>query len=156
MLFHIFFILSFFHFFHFLSSFFFFRFFERKNLFNFSFSKGKSNGGTVCVESTQVLDSETAERRRHARKVGNCVSCAVGCGRMRSHFRLDPATGPGGSLSVDRVPGIWPAPDDSQFIVTRAQLLIIKLNLQKKSRPLTLFVRAMRSAQPSCRSATNR
>ena len=60
----------------------------------------------------------------HVRKVGNCVPCAPGCGRMRSHFRLDPTTRPGGCLSVDtsgpHVPGIWPALDDSQFVVTRS------------------------------------
>ena len=42
--------------------------------------------------------------------------------RTRSHFRLDPTTGPGGCLSVDNsgphAPGVWPAPDDSQFVVT--------------------------------------
>ena len=42
---------------------------------------------------------------------------------MRSHFRLDPTARPEGCLSLNisgpQVPGIWPSPDDSQFIVTR-------------------------------------
>ena len=57
------------------------------------------------------------------RKMGNCVPCAAGCGRMRSHFRIDATTTLGRCPSVDisgpHDPGIWPALDDAQFIVTR-------------------------------------
>ena len=81
---------------------------------------------TVCAAPARVLNSEEQsdhEKGGHVRKVGNCVPCAAGCGRMRSHFRLDPTTRPGGCFSVDisgpHVPGVWPAPDDSQFVVTR-------------------------------------
>ena len=81
---------------------------------------------TVCVAPARVLDSEERsvhERGGHVRKAGNCFPCAAACGRLRSHFRLDPTTRPGGCLSVDtsgpRVPGIWQAHDDSQFVVTR-------------------------------------
>ena len=47
---------------------------------------------TLCAASARVLNSEEQsghEKGGHVRKVGNCVPCAVGCGRMRSHFRLD-------------------------------------------------------------------
>ena len=81
---------------------------------------------TVRIAPARVLDPEKRSdlgRSGHVRKVGNCVPCAAGCGRMRSHFRLDPTTRLGGCLSVHKsqphVPGIWVAPDDSQFIVTR-------------------------------------
>ena len=80
----------------------------------------------ACVAPSRVLNSEELsdhETGGHVRKVGNCVPCAVGCGRKRNHFRLDPSTGLEGCLSLDisgpHVPGIWPAPDDSQYIVTR-------------------------------------
>ena len=81
---------------------------------------------TVCIAPARVLDAEKRsdhEKSGHMRKVGNCVPCDAVCGRMRSHFRLDPTTRPGECLSVDKsgphVPGIWLDPDDSQFIVTR-------------------------------------
>ena len=68
---------------------------------------------TVCIAPARVLDAEERsdhERSGHVRMVGNCVPCAAVCGRMRSHFRLDPTTRPGGCLSVDKsgphVPGI--------------------------------------------------
>ena len=83
-------------------------------------------GRDVCVAPARVLDSKERidrEKSGHLRKAGNCVPCAAGCGRKRSHFRLDPTTRPGGCPSVDisrpHAPGVWPAPDDSQFVVTR-------------------------------------
>ena len=74
------------------------------------------DSGTVCVAPTRILDSEERsdhEKGGHVRKFGNSVPCAAGCGRTRSHFRLDPTARPGGCLSVDNsgphVPGFWPA-----------------------------------------------
>ena len=83
-------------------------------------------GKDVCVAPARVFDSEESidhENSGHERKEGNCVPCAAGCGRTRSHFRLDPTTRLGGCLSVDisgpHAPGVWPALDDSQFVATR-------------------------------------
>ena len=93
-----------------------------KTQVNTSLDEGKD----VCVAPARVLDSEERfpnEKSGHLRKAGNCVPCAAGCGRARSHIRLDPTTRLGGCLSVDisgpHAPGVWPAPDDSQFVVTR-------------------------------------
>ena len=102
-------------------------FVERNDHGNVCVDLAQTDGcGTVCVASARILDAEERndnEKGGHVREVGNCVPCAAGGGRMRSHFRLDPPTRPGGYLSVDisgpHVPGIWSAPDDSQFVVTR-------------------------------------
>ena len=100
---------------------------ERNDHGNVCVDTAQARGSeTLCVAPARVLDSEERsdhERSGLVRKVGNSVLCAAGCGRMRSHIRRDPMTRPGGCLSVDisgrHVAGIWPAPDDSQFIVTR-------------------------------------
>ena len=55
------------------------------------------------LRQARVLDSEErsdCEKGGHVRKVGNCVSCAAGCERLSSHFRLDPTTRPTRCLSV--------------------------------------------------------
>ena len=93
---------------------------ERKPTNDTSLTKSEN----VCVATARILDSEeTREKGGHVRKMGNRVPCAAGCGRIRSHFRIDPTPTLGGCPSVDisgpHVPGIWPAPDGAQFIVTR-------------------------------------
>ena len=55
----------------------------------------------------RVLDTEERsdlEKGDDVRKVGNRVPCAAGCGRMRSHFRLDPTTRPNRILQKKSIP----------------------------------------------------
>ena len=70
--------------------------------------------------------------------------CAAGCGRMRSPlFALiqlrDLVDASQWIFWGPHVPGVWPAPDDPQFVVTRkaviSWLLIIKRTHLKKSTP---------------------
>ena len=70
---------------------------------------------TVCAVPEPALGSDDRsdhEKSGHLRRIGSCISCAAGRGRMRSHFRLDPTTMPGGCLSVDisapHAQGVWP------------------------------------------------
>ena len=108
---------------------------ERKTTNDTSWIKGEN----VCVSPARVLDSEEPsdhEKGGHLRKVGNFVPCAVGCGTMRSHFRLDPTTKPGGCLSVD-IPGphVRLQMIHSSLSFWAIMLLTIKRILQKKSIP---------------------
>ena len=97
-----------------------------------------------------MLQLEEHRRQGHPHYMPECPECRLAMGRLRSHYRLDPDTRPGGELSVDlsgpHPPTLYPSarPEDR---TKRPQYFMLSAYQVMTSAELKEYMEARRTAK---------
>ncbi len=107
-------------------------------------ARGRAMVAQAIRAAVSLVELGRHRAEGHPTFMAECRECRLAAGRMRSHFRLDPATRPGGQLSADlsgpHPPGRWPsslqedAPKRAQYFLLCAYQVLTQAEVKQQGR----------------------
>ncbi|CAK0805588.1 unnamed protein product, partial [Prorocentrum cordatum] len=107
-------------------------------------ARGRATVAQAIKAAVSLTELAKHRAEGHPTFMAECRECRLAAGRMRPHYRLDPATRPGGQLSADlsgpHPPGRWPsslqedAPRRAQYFLLCAYQVMTRAEVTQQGR----------------------